>query len=87
MKDRNADGDEWDVKCSYWNNVSLCGIGMHDSQWRGGNVGGEIYKWNGSHGCINMTYDGAKYIYDNVEIGTPVVMYYKSDDSDDWMKY
>ena len=87
MKDRNADGDEWDVKCSYWNNVSLCGIGMHDSQWRGGNVGGEIYKWNGSHGCINMTYDGAKYIYDNVEIGTPVVMYYESDDSDDWMEY
>ncbi len=85
MKDRNADGDEWDVKCNFWNNVSLCGIGLHDSTWRGNNVGGEIYKWNGSHGCINMTYDSAKYIFDNVEIGTPVVMYYKSDNTDDCM--
>lgn len=75
MKDRNADGDEWDTKCNYWNNVSLCGIGLHDSTWRGA-FGGEIYKWNGSHGCINMPYEGAKYVYDNVELGTPVVMYY-----------
>lgn len=75
MKDSNADGEEWDTKCNYWNNVSLCGIGLHDSTWRGA-FGGEIYKWNGSHGCINMPYDGAKYVYDNVELGTPVVMYY-----------
>ncbi len=76
MKDSNADGDEWDTECNYWNNVSLCGIGLHDSTWRGNYFGGEIYKWNGSHGCINMPYEGAKYIYDNVELGTPVVMYY-----------
>ncbi len=85
MKDRNADGEEWDTTCDYWNNISLCGIGMHDSQWRGGAFGGSIYTWNGSHGCINMPFEGAKYIYDNVEIGTPVVMYYESDDSEDWM--
>ncbi len=76
MKDSNADGDKWDVTCNFWNNVSLCGIGLHDSVWRNGAFGGSIYKWNGSHGCINMPYDGAKYIYDNVELGTPVVMYY-----------
>ena len=75
MKDRNADGDEWDVTCNYWNNISLCGIGMHDSTWRGG-FGGDIYKWNGSHGCINMTYDDAQYIYNNIPLGTPVVMFY-----------
>lgn len=82
MKDTNGDGESWDVTCSYWNNISLCGIGMHDSQWRGNALGGNIYKWNGSHGCINMTYNGAKYIYDNVPLGTPVVMYYKDMDSD-----
>lgn len=75
MKDRNADGDEWDTTCNYWNNVSLCGIGMHDSTWRGA-FGGTIYQWNGSHGCINMPYEGAQYIYENVELGTPVVMFY-----------
>ncbi len=75
MKDSNADGDSWDVTCNYWNNISLCGIGMHDSTWRGG-FGGDIYKWNGSHGCINMTYDDAQYIYNNIPLGTPVVMFY-----------
>lgn len=75
MKDSNADGEEWDSTCNYWNNVSLCGIGLHDSTWRGA-FGGNIYKWNGSHGCINMPYAGAQYIYENVELGTPVVMFY-----------
>ena len=75
MKDRNADGEEWDTTCNYWNNISLCGIGMHDSTWRGA-FGGTIYQWNGSHGCINMPYEGAQYIYENVELGTPVVMFY-----------
>ena len=76
MKDRNADGEEWDTTCNYWNNISLCGIGMHDSTWRGA-FGGTIYQWNGSHGCINMPYEGAQYIYENVELGTPVVMFYE----------
>lgn len=76
MKDTNADGDSWDVWTNYWNNISLCGIGMHDSVWRGNAFGGTIYQWNGSHGCINMPYEGAQYIYNNVELGTPVVMYY-----------
>ncbi len=76
MKDSNADGDTWDTTCNYWNRIAIVGIGMHDSTWRGGAFGGDIYKYNGSHGCINMTYDDAKYIYDNVAMGTPVVMYY-----------
>ncbi len=75
MKDSNADGDEWDVTCNYWNNISLCGIGMHDSTWRPA-FGGDIYKWEGSHGCINMTYDDAQYVYNNIPLGTPVVMFY-----------
>ena len=87
LSDENTDGDTWDVECDYWNNISLSGIGMHDSQWRGNEFGGDIYKWEGSHGCINMSLEGAKYIYDNVEFGTPVVMYYQSDNSDDWLDY
>ncbi|MBR1724390.1 MAG: L,D-transpeptidase family protein, partial [Ruminococcus sp.] len=75
MKDRNADGETWDTTCNYWNRIAIVGIGMHDSTWRGA-FGGDIYKYNGSHGCINMTYDDAKYIYDNVAFNTPVVMYY-----------
>ena len=76
MKGSNSDGDEWETKCSYWNRVAIVGIGLHDSQWRGNAFGGSIYKYNGSHGCINMPLSGAKYIYEKVEKGTPVVMYY-----------
>lgn len=75
MKDSNADGEEWDTTCNYWTRIAIVGIGMHDSTWRGA-FGGEIYKYNGSHGCINMTYADAQYIYENVAMDTPVVMYY-----------
>lgn len=75
MKDSNADGDEWDTTCNYWTRIAIVGIGMHDSTWRGA-FGGEIYKYNGSHGCINMTYSDAQFIYESVAMGTPVVMYY-----------
>ena len=51
------------------------GIGLHDAPWRS-EFGGEIYKTNGSHGCINLPYDAAKTIYETVEIGYPVVCYH-----------
>lgn len=35
----------------------------------------EIYKTNGSHGCINSPYYLAKTIYENIQVGTPVVCY------------
>ena len=68
--------ETWTTTCSYWTRVAIVGIGLHDSQWRGNAVGGEIYKTNGSHGCINMTLNDAKYIYEQVDYSTPVVMYY-----------
>jgi lipoprotein-anchoring transpeptidase ErfK/SrfK len=50
-------------------------IGIHDATWRS-NFGGEIYKTNGSHGCINTPYEAMKTLYDKTEIGTPVIMFY-----------
>ena len=50
------------------------GIGLHDAPWRG-SFGGQIYKTNGSHGCINLPYDAAKLIYETVSKGYPVVCY------------
>ncbi len=75
MKASNSDGESWDSTCSYWTSVSPVGIGLHDTQHRTA-FGGEIYKTNGSQGCINMPLDKAKYVYDNVDYDTPVVMYY-----------
>ena len=51
------------------------GIGLHDASWRYGSFGGDIYKTNGSHGCVNLPEDAAKQIYETVEIGYPVVCY------------
>lgn len=49
--------------------------GMHDANWRGA-FGGEIFKTNGSHGCINLPPSMAGQIYQYVSEGFPVVCYY-----------
>ena len=76
LKGENG-GDKWETTVSYWNNISDWGtqIGIHDATWQP-YFGGELYKWSGSHGCINVSYDSAKYVYENVPIGTPVVAYW-----------
>lgn len=50
-------------------------IGIHDASWRS-SYGGQIYQTNGSHGCINTPYDAMSKMYEMVEVGTPVIMYY-----------
>ena len=50
------------------------GIGFHDASWRN-TFGGTIYKKSGSHGCINMPYEAAKTLYENVYKGMPVICY------------
>ena len=59
---------------SYW--MPFNGnIGMHDASWRS-SFGGDIYKTNGSHGCINLPVSVAQELYGYVEKGTPVICYY-----------
>ncbi len=50
------------------------GIGFHDASWRG-TFGGSIYRTNGSHGCINMPYQAAKTLFENIYAGMPVICY------------
>ncbi len=50
------------------------GQGLHDATWRS-SFGGEIYKTNGSHGCVNLPYSAAEVIYNNIEGGTAIVVY------------
>ncbi|MBV7273212.1 L,D-transpeptidase/peptidoglycan binding protein [Clostridiaceae bacterium UIB06] len=51
------------------------GIGLHDASWRS-EFGNNIYRTNGSHGCVNLPYYLAKTIFNNIEEGDPVVCYY-----------
>lgn len=50
------------------------GIGFHDASWRS-SFGSSIYKTNGSHGCINMPYEAARTLFENVYAGMPVICY------------
>jgi hypothetical protein len=50
------------------------GIGIHDASWRD-EFGGNIYKTDGSHGCINSPFNVAKTIFENIQAGVPVVCY------------
>ena len=51
------------------------GVGIHDATWRS-QFGGDYYLTDGSHGCINTPYSIVEIIFNNIEVGTPVVMYY-----------
>lgn len=61
------------TKVQYWMPF-FDGQGLHDATWRSA-FGGQIYQTNGSHGCVNMPYSAAEYIFNNAETGTPVVLY------------
>ena len=50
------------------------GIGFHDASWRS-SFGGSIYKSGGSHGCVNMPYEAARQLFENVYAGMPVICY------------
>ena len=49
-------------------------VGLHDASWRS-SFGGQIYRTNGSHGCVNLPPSAAKAIFSYVSKGTPVVCY------------
>lgn len=51
-------------------------VGFHDADWRN-EFGQEIYKTSGSHGCINMPPEKAEELYQILQVGTPVIAYYR----------
>ncbi len=66
-------GPTWYDYVNYWIPF-YGGIGLHDASWRD-EFGGSIYMYDGSHGCINLPNYAAGVIYDNVSIGTMVIVY------------
>lgn len=66
-------GQGYSSPVSYW--LPFNGnIGIHDATWRN-SFGGSIYKSSGSHGCVNTPFSKAKKIYENIEPGTPIILY------------
>lgn len=74
QKNRVLRGANYASHVDFWMPVKG-NIGIHDAAWRG-KFGGTIYQTNGSHGCINTPRPAMEQLYDMVEVGTPVVMFY-----------
>ncbi|GFZ32198.1 hypothetical protein CSC2_27240 [Clostridium zeae] len=66
-------GEDYESDVTYW--MPFNGnIGLHDASWRY-SFGGDIYKSNGTHGCVNCPLYLAKTIFENIEPGTPIICY------------
>ncbi len=74
QKDATLRGDNYESHVAYWMPFNM-GEGLHDATWRS-KFGGEIYRTSGSHGCINLPKSKAKEIYDVVDAGWPVIVFY-----------
>lgn len=71
--DRYLSGEGYRSFVHYWMPF-LGGYGLHDASWRS-SFGGTIYYYDGSHGCVNLPSSAAKKIYNNVSVGTKVILY------------
>ena len=64
--------------CDYFIKVTSDGVGIHDASWRS-EYGGDIWKTNGSHGCINTPYDAVQLIFQHLsdmdDNHIPVIIY------------
>lgn len=70
----------FDVAVEYW--LPFNGdCGIHDADWRsaGEYVDPAYYLENGSHGCVNTPYDAMETVFETVEIGYPVIVYYSAE--------
>ena len=64
-------GADYESFVSYWMAFKGAAFGFHDASWRS-SFGGNIYKYAGSHGYVNMPYNKVKQLFNIVDIGTPV---------------
>ena len=68
-------GEDYESPVKYFV-VWASDVGFHDASWKHV-FGGKEYLTRGSHGCINLPLNSAKWVYDNIPDGTPVVSYYR----------
>jgi len=66
-------GDDYATPVDFW--MPFAGnVGMHDATWKK-DFGGNYYKTQGSHGCINLPWSKARDIYGYVSKNFPVIVY------------
>ncbi len=70
-------GPGYETPVAYWMPFNG-GIGMHDATWKS-KFGEDYYKYDGSHGCINLPLNAAAEIFELVEKDMPVVCYWEDE--------
>ena len=73
MRGENADGTKYETEGVPWVTYFTGSYAMHGAPWR------SSFGWSGyggSHGCVNMPVDAAKFIYDWTDMGDTVVVHY-----------
>ena len=73
QKNRTLRGRGYSSFVKYWMRINGNAEGLHDASWRS-EFGGEIYKTNGSHGCVNLPTESAEFLYDTLEVGDRVIV-------------
>lgn len=73
MRGYNADGTKYETPNVPWATYFHGDFALHGAPWR------SSFGWSGaggSHGCVNMPVDGARWFYEWANIGTVVVSHY-----------
>ena len=74
---RDYDGDgqpDYKTPVDYW--MPFCGgQGLHDANWRY-YFGGNIFSYDGSHGCVNLPYGSAQELYGITNVGDTVIVHW-----------
>ena len=65
---------QWVSHVDFWMGVVGNLMGFHNAPWRSA-FGGDIYLTNGSHGCINLSYDDADKLYSLCNVGDVVIIH------------
>lgn len=73
---KNDEGEyEWESPVTFWMPFNGS-IGLHDASWQNAFGDPQGYTYSGSRGCVNLQYNTAETIYNNVTAGTPVIVHY-----------
>lgn len=74
--DRVLRGDDYETPVKYWIRLTTTGTGFHAAPWQQWKKWSKTYyKKHGSHGCLNLTDDDAKKMYEILEKGEAVFIY------------
>ena len=65
---------KYNAYVDYWMPFIGGSYGFHDADWRSSSqiTNKKTYLTNGSHGCVNMLTEDAKYLYENIYKGLAV---------------